>query len=202
MRKSIYVFPLVLLFAGMFMVSCLSSDDDDDIDEEWKLFNEQAFNKYGDNSDYTKLNALSNEGYIYWKRTSVITDSDKKEGRSDSDFGLRISKDGYPEFTDSIVCRYIGWYFTKGGDKIIFDSTEGPKYGSTIDPNKVPARFLISGGLIEGFRSAAQFMKKGDEREIVIPANLGYGGATTSSIPAYTTLWFNIKILDIVQITN
>lgn len=189
MSKRSYTFPIIFLIAGLFFSSCLNSDDDNEIDEEWKQFNESEFHKTQDDPDFTRLNSTSNEGYIYWKESSVITDSDKE---------LRISDNGNPLFTDSIVCRYEGWFFTKEGEKIIFDSTENPIYGSSVNPNKIEKKYAVA-DMIEGFRTALQNMKAGDEREIVIPWFMAYGTSTKGIIPAFTTLWFDIKIIRVIE---
>ncbi len=40
-------------------------------------------------------------------------------------------------------------------------------------------------------------MKVGSKWELVIPSNLGYGERVTSSIPASSTLVFEVELLDI-----
>lgn len=205
--KYILLFAFVFSFSAIFFSSCLDDDDDDvAVDEEWKLKNENEFKAIG----------ASGEGFEKWYSYAY---GEPEEGRTNDyiwhrasseievpDLNLRMTTDGYPEFKDSVYCRYEGWYFTKENEKYIFDSTENSIYGSNYNPNKVPIGFLVS-GVVEGFRTALQNMKVGDEQEIVIPANLAYGSVartqtkevenTVITIPAYTTLYYRVKMLKI-----
>jgi len=52
-------------------------------------------------------------------------------------------------------------------------------------------------GVIAGWTTALQNMRVGDSVEIVIPYTQGYGGAQQGPIPPYSTLVFNVKLVDI-----
>jgi len=195
--KYILLFAFIFSFSAVFFSSCLDDDDDDvSIDEAWKQKNEKEFNeKAGSGEGYQRWlsHAYGEQDeerptYYIWHRPSAEIEV--------PDLELRATIDGYPEFKDSVYCRYEGWYITKENEKYIFDSTENPVNGSSTNPNKVARGFVVS-GVIEGFRTALYNMKVGDEQEVVIPWNLGYGSASSSSIPAYTTLYFRIKLLKI-----
>jgi FKBP-type peptidyl-prolyl cis-trans isomerase len=57
-----------------------------------------------------------------------------------------------------------------------------------------------AGALIPGWVEALQLMKEGDEWEIVIPSDLGYGPAGAGGvIPPNQTLVFNMALLKVVQ---
>lgn len=227
MRKKFYLFPLFLL--GFFMLattSCLNSNNnnEEDIDEEWKALNETRFAKIASDNLFNALSSQSGNGKVYWQTSTEITDVDN--GNS-----VKITVDGKPEFTDTVVIRYEGWYFDRAGEKVIFDSTENPSLRSRLDytygkasspePNYNKATFAINpatsaskannyiGGIIEGCSILLQDMRVNDERVVCMPQQLGYGSnastyAPTSSsptftlIPAYTTLWFRIKLYEII----
>jgi len=184
MRKNIFALSIILTAFCLSFVSCLG-DDDIEIDEEWKRLNEKEFNKLQGDDSYSTVQSLSNDGFIYWKRTTAITDNDGLSGNSDNE---------YIRFNDTIKCRYEGWYFDREGEKITFDTTEG-------DYNKVERKFAVS-GLVEGWRTALQYMVAGDQREIVIPWNLGYGASGSTAIPGYTTLWFNLKVTEVIRMNG
>lgn len=193
MNKKIYaLFALMLLGTTMFITSC-SNDDDDDTDQNWITFQDAEFQKVATNTaQYTKLKSQSDNGYVYWQPSTVITDSDVSS---------RITAQGTPEFTDTVVIRYEGWYVDQQGKKYIFDSTESPSLSNTSNPNKTPVQFAVN-GLIDGFSTLLQDMKVQDERLVVIPQQLGYGSSKTSYIPAYTTLWFRVKLVKIIPLNG
>lgn len=232
MRKKLYLFPLFLL--GFFMLattSCLNSSNDNEekIDEEWKALNETRFAKVAsDKVKYSELKSQSDNGSVYWEKATAITDTDA--GAS-----VRITVNGKPEFTDTVVIRYEGWYFNAAGEKVIFDSTENPSLRSKLDytygntsspePNYNKATFALNpatsssaatnyiGGIIEGCSIALQDMVVGEERDVCMPQNLGYGSTastyspkssapTYTLIPAYTTLWFRMKLYEIKPMTG
>ena len=86
----------------------------------------------------------------------------------------------------SITVKYTG----KLDDGTVFDSTE--KQGGT------PATFtLAKGSLIDGWVKGIPGMKVGGKRTLVIPPELGYGDKANGSIPASSTLTFDIELIDV-----
>ncbi|SHE36987.1 FKBP-type peptidyl-prolyl cis-trans isomerase [Dysgonomonas macrotermitis] len=214
MKKKTYsIFFVLFAFSLFFATSCLNNDDDEvEIDEEWKALNDTRFNQAAADASLTGLESQTGGGKVYWKKSTVITDSDNPSA------SIRVTVTGKPEFTDTVGVRYEGWYFNKDGDKVIFDSTENESLTSTINgtgnPNKETRYLAVNpattssssnnyiGGMIEGWSTLIQDMVTGEERDVCIPYVLAYGGtARTSSnyvvIPAYTTLWFRIKLIKI-----
>lgn len=207
MRKKLYLFPLFLL--GFFMLattSCLNSDNNNEqeIDEEWKSLNETRFAKIASDPTFNALSSQSGNGKVYWQESTIITDTENT---------LKMTIEGKPEFTDTVVVRYEAWYFDKAGEKIIFRSTENPSLKSRIDYtygvasspdpnyNKVtyavnPATSAASSnnyveGVLEGVSTLLQDMKINDERVVCIPQELGYGSyastySPTTSSPTFT----------------
>ncbi|MFV0469393.1 MAG: FKBP-type peptidyl-prolyl cis-trans isomerase [Dysgonomonas sp.] len=199
-KAYIYLFLFITLAVGM--TSCFD-DNATTIDTEWKLLNEQAFNDLPTTTstpagEYRVLSSQSNNGYVKWKPDSVIT-------KSDVDPIPAVTSTQKPLFTDTVVVRYEGWYFDKDGTKIIFESTENPYYGSTTNPNKMSKTFTINNAsyVCDGWVTLLTNMTVGEEREVWIPWTLGYGSSsytssvTSLTIPAYTTLRYRIKLLEI-----
>ena len=88
---------------------------------------------------------------------------------------------GAPE--DVVTVTYKGWLI----DGSVFDET------APGDTAEFPAD-----GLISGWVEALSMMKVGDEWELVIPSELGYGAFGAGNvIPPDQTLVFNMKLLEV-----
>jgi len=85
--------------------------------------------------------------------------------------------------TDMVTVTYKGQLITG----MVFDQTM----------DGMPATFP-AGALIPGWVEALQMMKEGDEWELVIPSNLGYGEAGAGGvIPPNQTLVFQMALLKV-----
>jgi FKBP-type peptidyl-prolyl cis-trans isomerase FkpA len=117
-----------------------------------------------------------------------LADNAKKEGVKTTASGLqyRVVKAGSgksPAVSDQVTVTYKGWLI----DGTVFDQT-APGQSATFP----------TGQLIPGWVEALQLMKEGDEWEIVIPSNLGYGEAGAGGvIPPNQTLVFNMALLTV-----
>ena len=82
---------------------------------------------------------------------------------------------------DLVTVRYKGWLIN----------------GTVFDQSK-PTAQLPAGRLIPGWVEALKHMRVGDEWELVIPADLGYGAdGAGDTIPPNQTLVFDMKLLAI-----
>ena len=54
-------------------------------------------------------------------------------------------------------------------------------------------------GVVDGFSTALQHMKVGDKWEVWMPWRLAYGVTGKGNIPGYTTLVFEIELVEIVE---
>ncbi len=150
---------------------------------------QQASNQGGNSSAPAPSTAaqadLSPEG-----NQKFLDENAKKEGVKKTTSGLqyRVIKAGAgksPAVTNQVTVTYKGWLI----DGTVFDQTD-PGQSATF-----PA-----GALIPGWVEALQLMKEGDEWEIVIPSDLGYGPAGAGGvIPPNQTLVFNMALLKVVQ---
>lgn len=72
--------------------------------------------------------------------------------------------------------------------------------GQIVDasPQDKPLTFSVgSPSLLKGFNQGVLGMKEGEVREVVVPASLGYGSRETGPIPANSTLYFELKLLNL-----
>lgn len=84
---------------------------------------------------------------------------------------------------DNIQVHYVG--------KLI----NGETFDSSVDRGE-PANFAVS-QVVPGFGEGLQLMNKGAKYTFYIPASLAYGNNEVGSIPAGSTLIFDVEVLDI-----
>ncbi len=74
--------------------------------------------------------------------------------------------------------------------------TNGTKFDSSYDRNQ-PFEFQLGAGqVIEGWDKGVVGMKVGGKRKLTIPPSLGYGEQAVGTIPANSTLVFEIELLE------
>lgn len=104
-----------------------------------------------------------------------------------------------PIYTDSVMVHYVG-YLLKSTSKQDADDPElgyvfDQSYKGTFNPAlSTPARFKLA-GLTDGFATALMHMHTGDRCKVYVPYNLAYGTAGSGSIPGYSTLVFDIRLV-------
>jgi len=96
---------------------------------------------------------------------------------------LKEGKGQKPEPSDNVKVHYKGSLI----DGTVFDSSYD---------RKTPAIFNVS-QLIKGFSEALLLMPVGSKWRIYIPYELGYGTREIGMIPPYSTLIFDLELLEI-----
>ena len=90
----------------------------------------------------------------------------------------------------------------KAGDtvKIHYTGTleDGTVFDSSLTRNEPFETQVGVGMLIQGWDQGIPGMKVGGKRHLVIPSELGYGNRAVGSIPANSTLIFDVELLDIL----
>ena len=69
-------------------------------------------------------------------------------------------------------------------------------YDSSVQRGQ-PAEFPV-GGVIPGWVEALQLMPVGSKWKLFIPQELAYGARGAGSIPPYSTLVFEVELLDVL----
>lgn len=84
------------------------------------------------------------------------------------------------------------------GDKVKAHYTgtllDGTKFDSSVDRGQ-PLEFPL-GGVIPGWQEGIPLLKVGGKGKLIIPSNLAYGPRAMGNIPAYSTLVFDVEVLD------
>ena len=182
MKKYLHI-ALMLLCVAVVSSSC-KKDKDDPVDEVWKLGNEKAFQNKAADASFTKLEALTNDGHIFYK---VLEPGD----------GERIF------YTDTVQVYYKGCLVGDKDGNLLTDLSNVLKDGACFDKNMLddgePAQFAVK-GVIAGWQTALQYMRVGARWEIWIPQELAYGksGGTSSNgiyRPPYSTLVFDVEVV-------
>ena len=186
----------------MTVVACVamtSCSEEDGVGEEypdWQVRNETYFDNLTDS-----VQKLISSGRTDWKRIRTWS---KTEGDyiSNSDYiivhvleSAPQSETASPLYTDSVAVHYKVWTLpsTSYPNGKVFDSSYNEPFDKDV---AVAARFYVGGGLIDGFTTALQYMKRGDVWEVYMPYQLGYGATGSSSIPGYSTLIYKMILKD------
>ena len=88
-----------------------------------------------------------------------------------------------PTAGQTVRTQYTGWL------------VDGTKFDSSRDRGQPFAFTLGRGQVIAGWDQLIAEMKPGERRTVIIPANLAYGSAARTGIPANSTLVFDIELV-------
>jgi peptidylprolyl isomerase/FKBP-type peptidyl-prolyl cis-trans isomerase FklB len=92
--------------------------------------------------------------------------------------------------------------------KVYYTGTliNGARFDRAEHPDQLPIEFTVK-SVIDGWKTALQYMHEGDRWEVWIPQELGYGAnaqtnASTGevTIPAYSTLKFEVEVVKVLGI--
>jgi len=90
-----------------------------------------------------------------------------------------LAKDG-----DQVTVHYTGTYI------------DGKQFDSSIGGE--PLTFYLGyGNVIAGWDEGITYMKKGGKAQFIVPSKLAYGPNGYRSVPGYSTLLFNVELVDV-----
>ncbi|MBO7337563.1 MAG: FKBP-type peptidyl-prolyl cis-trans isomerase [Paludibacteraceae bacterium] len=133
--------------------------------------------------------SLSKYGEYKKQQEAFLTQNGKREGVVTTESGLQyeIIKAGNgakPTLNDVAVVLYKG------------SLTDGTEFDSTDKHGGKPADMPLA-SLIPGWKEALQLMPAGSKWKIYIPSNLGYGSNDMGVIKPYSTLVFEVELLEV-----
>jgi len=97
---------------------------------------------------------------------------------------LKAGEGATPSRSDKVRVHYHGTF------------TDGKVFDSSVQRGQ-PAEFPV-GGVIPGWVEALQLMPVGSKWKLFIPQELAYGARGAGSIPPYSTLVFEVELLDVL----
>jgi FKBP-type peptidyl-prolyl cis-trans isomerase FkpA len=110
-----------------------------------------------------------------------------------SQVDLRLGSGTEAAAGNLITVNYTGW---------LYDPTKADLKGLQFDTSAnstTPFAFTLGvQQVIQGWDQGLAGMKVGGIRKLVIPPSLAYGGVRNHSIPPYTTLVFEVELVDVV----
>ncbi len=181
MAKFRLFFTLFILtsLAGMFTTSCGDDDNVWDDYKEWRIANEEFYDEQrfliedGANVYQTVIPSWNPSANILMR---YLNDRKQTEGNLS------------PLLTSTVDVKYIGRLY----NGVAFDSSYRltASYGDSIFRT-------TPGSVIQGWTIALMNMRVGDSARIVIPYNMGYGSSGSGAISPYSTLVFDVKLVDI-----
>jgi FKBP-type peptidyl-prolyl cis-trans isomerase FkpA len=108
-----------------------------------------------------------------------------------SESDLRLGTGADVALGKVVTVDYTGW---------LYDSAKSDQKGLQFDTSvgKTPLTFTIGASqVVSGLEEGMAGMKVGGARRIVIPPSLGYGAVRNGPIPAFSTLVFEVDLLDV-----
>nr|MEE4269653.1 FKBP-type peptidyl-prolyl cis-trans isomerase [Candidatus Krumholzibacteria bacterium] len=93
------------------------------------------------------------------------------------------------ELGDQVNVHYTGWLWE--------DGAKGSEFDSSFKRNR-PFKFALGAGqVIQGWDVAFEGMTVGTKATLIIPPAMGYGARASASIPANSTLCFEVELVSI-----
>lgn len=180
---------LVLMVMPLCFMACSESEDTVEEFPDWKNRNEAYFDNI-----YEKAMGIEDGS---WKIIRKYSLEDTIPAGYTDHIVVEVLEEGTgsgcPMFTDSVLVNYRGCLLpsTSYPEGYVFDQS----YTGDYNPETAMPSKLYVGSLIDGFTTALQYMHIGDRWRVYIPYQMGYGTSATTSIPAYSTLIFDIALV-------
>lgn len=201
MNKSILWLIGLLFVTSLSIVSCSESDGTEDKYADWEVRNQRYIDSIA-----TVAEANQGEGVGQWRiiRSYKLGELGLNEtGKVNENVYCKILAKGdgdtSPLFTDSVSVHYKGQLIPlNDGQNVVFQKSYN---GEELDlETDVPRGFWLNSTLITGWPTALQKMKAGDRWELYIPSDLGYKEDGSGTIPGYSTLIFDMYVVNVVHL--
>lgn len=134
----------------------------------------------------------ANTAAVIAEGEAYLADNGKREGVMITESGLQYEvitegEGDSPNAVDTVKVHYKGTLIN------------GEQFDSSYDRGE-PASFPLN-RVIPGWTEGLQLMKPGAKYRFFIPSELAYGSRATGSIPAHSTLLFDVELLEVTPAT-
>ena len=203
---------LLLTLPMALLTSCSeSSDDEEEYPSDWQATNAAYFDRI-----YSSARQSAEAGDATWKviRNFSLQQPEAIPASHQGEYIVaheivKGSGPGCPLFSDTVMIHYQGRLLPSKSypEGLVFDGTwtTGELNLATAAPRKMGVYYTqtynatnksySTSTIIDGFSTALQHMHVGDRWQVYIPQQLGYKTETSGSIPAYSTLIFDITLM-------
>lgn len=206
-----HLFVLLALTATMIGIACSCSDSNSDNNNEyanWQRRNDSYFTSMRQIALDSIRQAQADYGnqweeHTNWRTYLSYSLSAAATTNTPTDSVLVQIKNkgngsGAPLSTDSVRVFYLGRLIptSEHPDGYIFDHSGQSNLPERIFNHitGVPTTFMVS-NTVRGLATALQYMHIGDRWLVYVPYKLGYDETERTGIPAYSTLVFDIELV-------
>ena len=216
--KSKKFFPVNLAvlvgLVGLVFVSCSEKSNEWDPYYSWQSRNALWFEQVADSARTAIAAAKAQydedwEEHCPWRMFKSLQRSADFPGATTDSIVCKIITKGNGtqevNYTDYVKLHYRGWLMpsedmmddgvTKETKSVVFDQSF---YGEFNPATAAPVTMYV-GGTIEGYQTALQNMVAGDMWFVYIPQQLAYKGDSSGSVPAYSTLLFQLNLVAVYE---
>ena len=200
------LFPLLLL-PLLCLASCEDNIGNEEEYKDWKATNDKAFAQRMAEARAAIAEAKAAYGdqwmdHCAWRMFRSYAQDERVPGTAADSICVRVIASGNtgesPIYTDSVAVNYMlrlqpSVSYSEG--KVADYSGSFPSAESVFHPDFAQPRAFLTSNTAEGFTTALLHMCPGDRWEVFIPQELGYGSATTSNLPAYSMLTFDMQLV-------
>ncbi len=202
MKKHQIITLAMMLLSLLTAASCSEEDNTEYEFANWQTVNDDYFNRL---SDSVKALLSADPSRTDWKRIRTWSKAQDGEGPNSDYIIVHVlgndpdAEPGIPIYTDTVSVSYIGRLLPSPSypTGYVFDQTYMEPYDKEVSgTNKFAIGNSTGNNLVDGFATALQNMQRGDHWEVYIPYQLGYGTTESGTIPAYSTLIFDMRLVD------
>lgn len=208
MRRSVWFLCCLCLLALTF-AACEEKDSTFNKYEGWKQRNAVYFEQVADTARQAIAAAKAEygdqwEAHCGWRMYQTYYKVPGSAAKLTDSICVKVLEagtgKGVPMSTDTVRVHYRGMLMpardiVNGRDTVVQDVFDY-SFVPPLDLNLAYPRLFGVSGTIVGFATALQRMHCGDRWVVYIPENLGYGETAQDKIPAYSTILFDVTLVD------